>query len=86
MSIDEDLDDGLSYGRVESIIERQDEEIAALESKLTEERRIRQKLRSIVDRCHEAVGEAAESDDETLPEGILERVAAMRSARSAGTI
>jgi hypothetical protein len=35
------------------------------------------RLRAVLNRCHEAVGENADSDDETLPEGIELRIKQM---------
>ena len=46
-----------------------------------------ERLRAVVAACHEAIGEAPESDDDTLPEGIRLRVAeAQRLAEYADTL
>lgn len=71
----------------------QAEEYAAFEKKLVEAgelhladettifqlERKNASLRAVLDRCHEAVGEDPASDDETLPEGISERLATLRA-------
>jgi hypothetical protein len=45
-------------------------ELAALRAEIA-------RLRAVLNRCHEAVGENADSDDETLPEGIELRIKQM---------
>lgn len=59
----------------DEIMDAADRTIAGLKAEVT-------RLRSILDRCHEAVGEDAGSDDETLPQGVAERVAALTRLRA----